>query len=136
MALYSLILALSIPSPAQTVASSSVPVEAVVHADTPEHRDELRRARLVLENAPPTDATNDSLWLHLAFIEHKMGDLDAAQASFEKVVALDPAETGAYYMLGLLYEKKGNKAKAAEAWQSCIVHSKDPGLLSVARKHL
>jgi Tfp pilus assembly protein PilF len=106
------------------------------HVQTEEHRDELRRARAALEKDLQADPKNDSLWLHLAFIEHKMGDFDAAEGSFSKVVELNPQESAAHYMLALIYEKKGQKDKAAAAWKQCVAHSKDPNLLSIAQKHL
>jgi Tfp pilus assembly protein PilF len=131
----SLLLAVAAPSPAQTVEASTAPA-AVAHVDTIQHKDELRRARLVMENALKSDPSNDSLLLELAFIEQKQGDFDAAQADFEKVIALNPGETSAHYMLALLYEKKGEKRRAMESWQACMDRSADPNMRSVAEKHL
>jgi tetratricopeptide (TPR) repeat protein len=44
----------------------------------------------------------------------KHGELDRAAASFEKALALDPADNTAAYQLALLYRKKGNAQRAQE----------------------
>jgi len=47
----------------------------------------------------------------------KQGALDAAMASFEKVLQVDPNSPGAAYNLGVLYEAQGEYAKAEELYK-------------------
>ena len=99
-------------------------------------KEKLRRARRAIKTAAKQDPENSQLWLHLGLLDHKLGDLEAAQKSFEKVVALGPSESAAHYMLALIYEKKDLIQKAISSWGACLAHSEDPNLLAIAKKHL
>src|SRR5690349_2171175 len=59
-----------------------------------------------LEENLKNDPTNSDLWVHLGFAYRKTGQINDAQKAFEKAVSLNPKESNAYYMLGLIYESK------------------------------
>ncbi len=126
-----LLLALSSPSSAQ-----EGPAPAAALEQDEARLERLRRARDAMQAAADLDPENSQLWLHLGFIQHKLGNLDGAQRSFEKVVELDETESAAHYMLALIYEKKGLTDKAIASWNACLLHSSDPNLLAIAKKHL
>lgn len=135
--LFAVFLLLSLTTAAQESVERSAADPEAFHKPTDAARIErLKRARGAMKKNVEADPENFQLWLHLGFIEHKLGDLEAAQAAFEKVVSLEPSETAAHYMLALIYEKKGQNDKAIAAWQACVAHSKDPNLLAIANKHL
>ncbi len=52
----------------------------------------------------------------LSQIEHD----DEAIALYEKVVGLEPFNDSAWYNLGILYDKKGNRDGAVEAYLTCV----------------
>lgn len=94
---------------------------------------ELRKNLEPLVRADPEDAVS---WRRLGLVCNGLGDVECAEKSFLRVVEILPEDAGAYYMLGLIYEKRKMKSKAVEAWQACLKHAKDPKLRAVAQKHL
>src|SRR6185295_17655620 len=82
--------------------------------------DDVPRAKAAIQKALDADPNNAQLWIHMGFIDHKLGDLDGAQAAFEKVVSLRATETSAHYMLALIYEKKNLTDKAVASWKACL----------------
>jgi cytochrome c-type biogenesis protein CcmH/NrfG len=94
------------------------------------------RAAAALEQDLKTDPNNAELWLHLGFAYRKMEMMDQARQAFEKVAALNPHETDAYYMLGLIYESQHNKAAAQKAWKDYLAAEANPDKRAVAEKHI
>ena len=99
-------------------------------------QDDSRRVKIAIEQSLKTDPQNSALWNQLGFANHKLGDTDAAQAAFEKAASLDPSDGDAFYMLGLIYEKKKMTAEAVQAWKNVLNVSKDKRKRDVAEKHL
>ena len=97
---------------------------------------QAKQAREVLLEGLKKYPENAVLWLQLGFNEKRLGDVDAAQRAFEKVVSLNPQNADAYYMLGLIYEKKKLKDQAVAAWKSCLANTKEDPIKEVAQKHL
>lgn len=97
---------------------------------------EVKRAKQALETAIRKDPANSELWLHLGFVEKKLGDVEASQQAFEKTVALNPKSASAYYMLGLIYEKKKLVDQAISAWKACLANATEDQMKEIAQKHL
>ena len=90
----------------------------------------------LLEQALILQPVNVELHIKLGFTYTRLGKADEAQRSFETAARLDPKKAIAHYMLGLIYEKKGLKAKAIASWQSCLDTAADPHMRETAIKHL
>ena len=97
---------------------------------------EVVRTKAAIELAIKKDPSNSELWLHLAFIEKKLGHVDASQTAFEKCVSLNPRKGDAWYMLGLIYEKKKMKDEAIRAWKNCLDNARDAVMKEKAQEHL
>lgn len=97
---------------------------------------ELARTATELEQALIMQPGNVELHLKLGFTYTRLGKADEAQRVFETAARLDPGKAIAHYMLGLIYEKKGLKAKAIAAWQACLDTAADPHMRETAIKHL
>ncbi len=98
--------------------------------------DQKERASAVLEQAVKTDPNNAELWVHLGFARRKMGQIDAAKDAFEKAAALDPKNQDALYMLGLIYEAKGQHPDALRVWKQYLPTATDPSKRAVAENHI
>ena len=97
---------------------------------------ELARTATELEQALILQPVNVELHIKLGFTYTRLGKADEAQRSFETAARLDPKKAIAHYMLGLIYEKKGLKAKAIASWQACLDTAADPHMRETAIKHL
>jgi tetratricopeptide (TPR) repeat protein len=67
-----------------------------------------------------TDAYNN-----LGYAEHMSGDLDAAEATYAKVLAIDPEYAPTHNNLGNIYKERGRQSEAAESFRraiSCAPH--------------
>lgn len=109
--------------------TAAVPVVAAGPADKQD-------AVSALEQDVKTNPNNPELWLHLGFAYRKVDQLDKAQAAFEKVSALDANNKDSLYMLGLIYEKKQQKADALKVWKHYLIIETDPEKRAVADKHI
>ena len=94
------------------------------------------RAVAALEQDLKTDPNNSELWLHLGFAYRKMGNMDQAQAAFEKASSLNPREPDAFYMLGLIYESKHQTQAAEKAWKDYLAAETDSSKRAIAEKHI
>jgi len=94
------------------------------------------RAVAALEQDLKTDSNNAELWLHLGFAYRKLGKIDQAQNAFEKAVALNPRETNAFYMLGLIYESKHMTSQAQQAWKNYLAAETNSDQRAIAQKHI
>lgn len=65
-----------------------------------------------LEAVLDADPENPDVLTYIAYAHRKRGELDAAQESYEKALALDPQHRGANAYLGDLYLARGDLASA------------------------
>jgi len=75
-------------------------------------------------------------YLKLGYLYSKLGDADKAQDAFENVIKLEPYNSKAYFMLGLIYEKKNMTAKAIDVWQKCYNYTQNTEIKQIAQKHI
>lgn len=123
--LISLLLAGAVPAAAQT--------DKDIRLQTPA---ELARTATQLEQSLIMQPENVELHLKLGFTYTRLEKADDAQRCFETAARLDPKRAIAHYMLGLIYEKKGLKAKAAASWQACLETAQEKHMRDTAVKHL
>lgn len=102
----------------------------------PEVRAQLQREAAELEARIVITPKDCELYVKLGFTYARLEQADDAQRAFEKAITLDPKKDIAYYMLGLIYEKKGMKERAIAAWKTCLDVSQDPRLRDTAERHL
>jgi cytochrome c-type biogenesis protein CcmH/NrfG len=105
-------------------------------AESPENAARLEKEAAALEAEARANPENAELSVKLGFIYSRLRKIDDAQRAFENAVRLDPKKAIAYYMLGLIYEKKGFKDRAVGAWMDCLEHSGDPRMRDTAARHL
>lgn len=102
----------------------------------PEVRAQLQKEASALETQIAANQNDCELYVKLGFTYARLEQADDAQRAFEKAITIDPKKDIAYYMLGLIYEKKGMKDKAITAWKTCLEVSQDPRLRDTAERHL
>lgn len=64
------------------------------------------------------------------------GQNDKAIERFKKVVALDPQNTEAIFLLAELYEREGNKKDASVWYQTGLTHVKNPELVKALQEKI
>ena len=96
----------------------------------PWHSRDVRKMRDYLAQATEFEPDNRyDLFLRGVF-EHQSGDLDAALETFQKVEAMKGAYAPVHFFLGDIYDRRGDKQKALEHYQACMIASQDrPGRL-------
>ena len=104
--------------------------------ETPEAIAQLTKDAAALETQVLAQPKNTELYIRLGFTYSRLKKADDAQRAFENAVRLDPKRAIAHYMLGLIFEKKGLKDRAIQAWKACLDNTADPRLRDTARKHL
>src|SRR5690606_35271341 len=81
-------------------------------------------ARLALEEAARLDAASENnrgeIYKLLAPVCRDAGDASAAEAAFERAVALDPAFLAGHVGLGELRDARGADAEAATAFEAAV----------------
>ena len=78
--------------------------------------------------APPelmADTDEVSVLLEAAVAFERRGKHAAAQAVYERIIALDPASPQAYFNAGNIYLRAGELAAAERAYQGAIAHKED-----------
>lgn len=98
--------------------------------------EELKTTAAYLEEAVKQQPGNAELYIKLGFTYTRLERADDAQRAFENAAVLAPGRAITHYMLGLIYEKKGLKAKAIAAWTACLKNAVEPKMIETARKHL
>jgi cytochrome c-type biogenesis protein CcmH/NrfG len=74
--------------------------------------------------------------VHLGLVDRKLDKVDGAQAAFERAASLNPRNANAHFMLGLIYEKKRQTARALAAWEACRAAASDGKMREIADKHI
>lgn len=103
---------------------------------TPEVRARLQVEAAALEKQAQASPNDPELYTRLGFTYARLDQADDAQRAFESAVRLDPKKAPAWYMLGLIYEKKGLKEKAIAAWRACLENTQDPRARDTAQRHI
>lgn len=103
---------------------------------TPEMRAQLTREATALEAQAVASPKDAEIYMRLGYTYSRLGQANDAQRAFENAVRLNPKKDSAYYMLGLIYEKKGLKDMALAAWKSCLEITADPRIKATAQKHI
>jgi tetratricopeptide (TPR) repeat protein len=75
-------------------------------------------------------------WKRLAMIQRHLGDEKATEEALAKASALDPKDAGVNFMLGLLHEKRADRAKAAAAFRVCLDNAAQDKIRELCAKHL
>ena len=75
------------------------------------------QARAKLRQALKISPRNPALWSYLGMTDAQLSDLDSAIADFRQTLVLAPDDAQSYFNLGLLYGRKDDAAKAAEAYR-------------------
>ena len=112
------------------------PGERDWRAKTPEEIARLTKEAESFEARIKADPKDAELNIKLGFIYARLQKADDAQRAFENAVRLAPNRAISYYMLGLIYEKKGMKDKAVEAWKACLANADEQRQRDTAVKHL
>lgn len=102
----------------------------------PRNAEQLAKDASELEAAVRREPDNIELYIRLGFTYTKLKKVDDAQRAFENAARLNPKRPIAQYMLGLIYEKKGETKKAITAWEACLENAAEERLRETARKHL
>ena len=91
--------------------------------------DGYRTMMLSVQDLPvnQSDATLDKLTrlLDMAFWHNEAGNRDAAITAAEAALAINPNSTTAHSLLGTLYEKRGDDARAIEHFESVLALNPD-----------
>ena len=82
------------------------------------------------------DSGNYGARLHLGIAYARMGKLDDSVQELEKAAQANPAGPAAYYVLGMVHEKRKDYAKAKSAWERFIGISGDAEKKKTATEHL
>lgn len=98
--------------------------------------EEVLRVKAVIEGAIREEPANSELWVHLGLVNRKLDRLEEARQAFERAAELNPRNANAHFMLGLLYEKTGQKDRAVAAWEGCLQNATEDGMRGIAEKHL
>ena len=82
------------------------------------------------------DPKNLPQWKRLANLQRQLGDEKGTEDALAGALALDPKDAGVHFMLGLLYEKREEWARASAAFRACLENAgKDP-IKDICAKHL
>jgi tetratricopeptide (TPR) repeat protein len=104
--------------------------------ETPEVREQLKQEAARLEKLAQASPADADLQVKLGFTYARLDQADDAQRAFESAVRLDAKRAVAWYMLGLIYEKKGLKDKALAAWKTCLETAQEPRMKDTAARHI
>jgi cytochrome c-type biogenesis protein CcmH/NrfG len=103
---------------------------------TPEVRARLQVEAAALEKQALASPNDPELFTRLGFTYARLDQADDAQRAFENAVRLDSKKAPAWYMLGLIYEKKGLKEQAIAAWKACLANTQDARARDTASRHI
>jgi cytochrome c-type biogenesis protein CcmH/NrfG len=119
------------PTTAPSSSSSATEPVATETVDPAILRAEME-ARIAVD---PNDA---DAHLQLGVLLFNQDDMDGAKAEWDKVLAIDPTSTRAWYNLGFwyLYQTPSDNAKAKEAWNKVIELDPQSDLASSVEDHM
>jgi len=63
-------------------------------------------------------------------------DINQVQSTHEKIVAAEPNNVESLFILGLVYEKKGQKQDALKVWKQYLTAETDSAKKAIAQKHI
>lgn len=111
-------------------------LSAAAPAVPPQEKAALLAARDKVLEGVVKDPKNLVQWKRLANIQRQLGDENGTEEALGKALELAPQDAGVHFMLGLLYEKREEWARASAAFRACLEHAgKDP-IKEVCVKHL
>ena len=87
----------------------------------------------LFERAAKENPQDAQAQLNLGSAQYAAGHFDAAFSAFENAARLSPALAHAHYYLGVLYTKRGDKARAREEFDKVIGGDGNVMLKSQAR---
>ncbi len=70
-------------------------------------------------------APNAGLWNSIAIAYEEAGDIEEAEKAYRKAIELQPADSSAYYNLGLLYQSQRRIPATIDMLEACLKVSKD-----------
>jgi len=88
-----------------------------------EHSLKLDEALSLAANALRTDPANGDSMDTLGWVQFKRDELGSAEATLKKAIALlgeRPSAADPWFHLGMLYEKKGSRDAAADAYRQAL----------------
>ncbi|MFA6093576.1 MAG: tetratricopeptide repeat protein [Elusimicrobiota bacterium] len=99
-------------------------------------RSALLAQKAEVESALAQSGQDAELWRKLGLLNQHLGEPQQALAAFRKVVELLPEDSAGWFMLGLTYEKVGDRSSAADAWEKCLRFAANEKARETARRHL
>ena len=84
-----------------------------------------REAKAQYEKALAIDAKHQKAMFDLGLVIASLGDTDGAIRQYQRAVAAYPAYANGYKNLGILYERKDNKAKATQMYKKYLEFDPD-----------
>lgn len=96
----------------------------------------LAQERDLTQKELAADPKNLAQWKRLAMISRHLGDEKGTEEALVKAEALAPKDAGVNFMRGLLHEKRGEAAKAAAAFRTCLDAAVQPKIKELCAKHL
>lgn len=97
---------------------------------------EIENIKKEISLAKPDDQNIANNYMKLGHLYSQINEIDKAQEAFENVIKINPKNDKAYFMLGLIYEKKKMFAQAINAWQKCLDYTQNLEVKKIAQKHL
>jgi len=96
----------------------------------------LEDAYTDLQLATNLDPKSASMALALGLVASRLERYDIALRALEHSIALEANSCASYYVLALLYEKKGMRERALESWGRFLPLTSDRSLKAEAQKHI
>jgi len=96
----------------------------------------LEQAYTELQLAHTLDGQNGRIALALGIVAGRLGRYDAALRALEQSISVEANSVASYYHLGMIYESRGLKDRALDAWSRFAGLTQDEALKTLAQKHI